>query len=351
MGTGWEKQILLKEKPNKNQETIPNQTNNGFSSRETEISRMETFIPEEPERCLKDLILPLSVRERLTAALNRIRFHDVLYHQWNLKSVDPHGTRTAINLFGPPGTGKTFCAEAIADNLGKKIIKVNYAEIESKYVGETPKNITAAFKKAKETDSVLFFDEADSILGKRLTNITQSADHGVNVSRSVMLLQLDSFDGEVIFASNLVRNYDGAFVRRILAHIEFELPDRECRVKLWNYLLPKEVPTEEINSEWLADKSDGLSGGDILNVVIAAASRAVQREGDNKRVLGSDFAEEIHWVRVAKQKIGSSPSPDNFQVKETVMQPNELPPELRNRYEQIASTLHHATEQQPEENA
>ncbi|MDJ0575882.1 MAG: ATP-binding protein [Xenococcaceae cyanobacterium MO_234.B1] len=314
MPTGWERQRLPQEKPNKNQETIPNQTNKVFSSAETEISRMEIFVPEDPKRCLKDLILPSSVRERLQAALNRIRFHDVLYHQWNLKSVDPHGARTAINLFGLPGTGKTFCAEAIADYLGKKIIKVNYAEIESKYVGETPKNITAAFKKAKETKSVLFFDEADSILGKRLTNVTQSADHGVNVSRSVMLLQLDNFDGEVIFASNLAKNYDGAFVRRILAHIEFELPDRECRVKLWNYLLAKEIPTaEDVNLEWLADESNGLSGGDILNVVIAAASRAVQRTGNSQKVLRSDLAEEIHWVRVA-------------------------------------STLDHSTEQQPEKN-
>ena len=85
MPTGWERQRLPQEKPNKNQETIPNQTNKVFSSAETEISRMEIFVPEDPKRCLKDLILPSSVRERLQAALNRIRFHDVLYHQWNLK--------------------------------------------------------------------------------------------------------------------------------------------------------------------------------------------------------------------------------------------------------------------------
>jgi SpoVK/Ycf46/Vps4 family AAA+-type ATPase len=342
MPTGWEKQILSKEKPNKNLETIPNQTNGVFSSTETEVSRMEIFVPEQPNRCFNDLILPSSVRERLEAALNRIQFHDVLYHQWNLKSVDPRGTRTAINFFGSPGTGKTFCAEAIADHLKKKIIKVNYAEIESKYVGETPKNITAAFKKAKETDSVLFFDEADSILGKRLTNVTQSADHGVNVSRSVMLLQLDKFDGVVIFASNLAKNYDDAFVRRILAHIEFELPDQECRVKLWNYLLPKEVPlAEDVNSEWLAKESHALSGGDILNVVIAAASRAVPRTGDSQKILRSDLAKEIDFVRVAKQKIGSSPSTDkHIRVKETLMQPDELPPDLREDYEKVASTFH-----------
>jgi SpoVK/Ycf46/Vps4 family AAA+-type ATPase len=346
MPTGWDRQTTPTEKNNKNLETIPTQTNETFSSAETEISRMEMFVPEEPNRCFDDLILPISVKERLKAALNRIQFHDILYHQWNLKSVDPRGTRIAINFFGSPGTGKTFCAETIAEHLKKKIIRVNYAEIESKYVGETPKNITAAFNKAKETDSVLFFDEADSILGKRLTNVTQSADHGVNVSRSVMLLQLDKFDGVVIFASNLAKNYDEAFVRRILAHIEFELPDQECRIKLWNYLLPKEIPREEdVNFEWLANESNALSGGDILNVVIASASRAVQRTGDNQKVFRYDFAEEIHWVRVAKEKVGSSSSTEKqLQIKETVMRPDELSPELLEKYEKIVPTNNIASE-------
>ncbi len=221
-------------------------------SEQPELSRMETFVPKKPIRRLEDLIVSSTIRSRLETALNRIRYHDKLYQEWNLQKIDPYGRRVAINFFGPPGTGKTFCAEAIAHHLNKTIITVNYAEIESKYVGETPKNITAVFKKAQETDSVLFFDEADSILGKRLTSVTQSADHGVNVSRSVMLLQLDGFNGIVVFASNLPENYDGAFVRRILAHIEFELPDRECRVKLWKYLLPSEVPrAEDVDFDWL----------------------------------------------------------------------------------------------------
>jgi SpoVK/Ycf46/Vps4 family AAA+-type ATPase len=311
---------------------------NQFSKKEiSELERMEIFVPEVPSRCLDDLIVPLSLRTRIDAALNRIRFHDVLYNQWNLKKVDPNGKRIAINLFGLPGTGKTFCAEAIAHHLNRKIIKVNYAEIESKYVGETPKNITAAFKKARETDSVLFFDEADSILGKRLTHVTQSADHGVNVSRSVMLLQLDKFDGVVIFATNLARNYDGAFVRRILTHIEFELPDAECRIRLWQYLLPVEVPrADDVSLEWLASESEGLAGGDILNIVIASASRAVERTGDNRQVSREDILEEINHVRISKKKIGSrSDSDRKIIMKETEMKPDELPADVQERYETV----------------
>lgn len=303
------------------------------------MERMEVFIPETPRRNLDDVILPKITKERIEAALNRIRYHDKLYNEWNLQSIDPSGCRVALNFFGMPGTGKTSCAEAIAKLLDKKLITVNYAEIESKYVGETPKNITAAFKQAKETNSILFFDEADSILGKRLTSVTQSADHGVNVSRSVMLLQLDNFDGIVIFATNLPENFDGAFVRRILAHIEFELPDEECLSRLWQYLLPQEVPRlEDVTFDWLTSQSIGLAGGDILNVVKLAASKAVARSIDECKVSQNDILEAILQVRVSKEQVGSSLNGNkNVFVKETTLTPDELSPEVRERYEDAIS--------------
>ena len=299
--------------------------------------RMDIFIAEDPIKRMDDLIVSSNVRNQIQTALNRLRFHEVLYNEWNLKKIDPHGNRVALNFFGLPGTGKSFCAEAIAHCLQLKIIKVNYAEIESKYVGETPKNITAAFLKAKQTNAVLFFDEADSILGKRLTNVTQSADHGVNVSRSVMLLELDKFDGVVIFATNLAGNYDQAFIRRILSHIEFELPDRECRIKLWQYLLVAEIPRgNSLTPEWLADVSDGLAGGDILNVVIASASSAVERIGEERKVLQTDILAEINHLRVSKDKIGSRPQ-SNRKVSVTETPIEELPPDAHQRYNQIIS--------------
>lgn len=122
-----------------------------------------------------------------------------------------------------------------------------------------------------------------------------------------MLLELDKFDGVVIFATNLARNYDGAFVRRIPAHIEFELPDEACLVQLWKYLLPEEVPrTEDTISEWLVQESLGLAGGDILNVVKLAASQAVSRKGNDRLVMQSDIKNAIAQVKNAKEKIGST---------------------------------------------
>ena len=100
---------------------------------------------------------------------------------WGLRRLFPHLSGTALNLYGPPGTGKTLCAEALAYELGRPLLVADYAEIESKYVGDTPKNIVRCFEQAEHAEAVLFFDEADLILGSRLSSVSQSADHGVNV--------------------------------------------------------------------------------------------------------------------------------------------------------------------------
>ncbi len=272
--------------------------------------RLETFTVDSPHRQLKDLILPDETMQQLRGLLTKIKYHHVLYEEFGLNEIDPHGGRTAINLYGPPGTGKSFTAEAMAHELGMGIIRANYAEIESKYVGETPKNIKAAFQKAKETNALLLFDEADSILGRRLSNVRQSTDHAVNVSRSVMLLELDRFSGVTVFATNLASNYDTAFIRRILGHIELPLPDEARRSRLWDFHIPARMPVGlgDEDRALLVSESEGLSGGDILNIVVIAASRALEREGPDCTVALDDFMAAIQATKRANQEIGSADS-------------------------------------------
>mgnify|MGYP001020631853 CR=1 FL=1 len=269
--------------------------------------RLALFAVETPRRRLADLIVPETTRREIAALLTKVRHHRLLYDEFGLSEVDPYGGRTAINLYGPPGTGKSFAAEAIAQALGMGLIRANYAEIESKYVGETAKNIQAAFQKARETQALLFFDEADSILGRRLTNITQSTDHAVNVSRSVMLLELDRFSGVTVFATNLASNYDTAFVRRILGHIEMPLPDAAARAQLWRAHIPSRLPVQLDAAAWerLVTETDSLAGGDILNCVIAAAAAAVERDGPACRVTLDDFLAAIAASRRARRAIGT----------------------------------------------
>ncbi len=265
--------------------------------------RMALFTPEQPRRRLADLVLSAETERALQVALAKIQHHALLYQTWGLAQIHPEGRGIAINLYGASGTGKSFAAEALAQHLGKPIIRVDYAQLESRYVGDTPKNIAAAFDAARQHDAVLFFDEADSVLSHRVTNITQAADYGVNISRSTLLLQLDSFEGVVIFATNLARNYDPAVVRRILAHVPFTLPDQAALVRLWRYHLPPQLPrSADASPEALAALSEGLSGGDVLNCVLLAASAAALRGAGE--VALADFSAAIEQVRRAKAEIG-----------------------------------------------
>ena len=273
---------------------------------DSDAKRLDLFTVESPRRQFKDLVLPEATRQQFKSLLTKIRYHHVLYEDFGLSEIDPYGGRTAINLYGLPGTGKSFAADAIAHELGMGIIRANYAEIESKYVGETAKNIKAAFQKAKETGALLFFDEADSILGRRLSNVRQSTDHAVNVSRSVMLLELDQFSGVTVFATNLASNYDTAFIRRILGHIEMPLPDADQRLRLWQFHLPSRLPVRLDEDDWarLVAETEGLAGGDILNIVVYAASMALDREGPGCRITIDDFSRAIEVSKRAKEEIG-----------------------------------------------
>lgn len=290
--------------------------------RDAERQRLESFLPRKPLYSFEELVLPPTVRRELSALKSHIANHSLLYDTWELGKIDPQGRHLAFNLYGLPGTGKTMCVEAMASELGKDIIDVSYAEIESKYVGETGKNIAAVFRAATESGALLFFDEADSILGRRMTHVTQAADHGVNVARAVMLKELDSFEGIVAFATNLSRNFDNAFVRRISKHIEIPLPDGEGRRALWEKMISSRVPgREELDWEGLALATEGFSGGDIRNVVVNSLARVADLDEGSRHATTTIFLEEVSSVAKAKLNVGDSQS---LRVSEMRLSPESL---------------------------
>ena len=239
----------------------------------------EIFIPEEPRWSLEEIILPAEVKAQILDVATYSENSHRVFELWGFKRTHRFSRRIGVNLYGAPGTGKTMAAHAIARELGKKILVVNYADIESKYVGETPKNIRKAFDAAKKSDSILFFDEADAILSKRVTNMTQAGDVSVNQTRSVMLMLMNEYQDFIIFATNFISNFDPAFMRRISMHIKFTLPDEECRRKLWRMYTPPEVPNN-LDFDELAEKFDGISGSDIANAMLNAAFKAARLKLD-----------------------------------------------------------------------
>lgn len=334
--SGWDKPIFGREqsRPATPSASAPAESAAKQPASEAGLPQ-EAFVARAARRQMEELIVPESTMQELLTLIERLKHQRTLYEEWGLKALDHSGGRTVLNLYGPPGTGKTLAAEAIAHYLHKPLLDINYAELESKYVGETGKNIARAFEAAREQGAVLFFDEADSVLGKRLVEVRQSADHGVNQSRSVMLKQLEAFEGVVIFATNMAKNYDGAFVRRILGHVRFALPGEAERCRLWaRYLLPTLPCAPEVTPQALAPLGEGLSGGELLNALLGAASQAVRRSGEHQRVSLEDLRQHVERVARARAEIGDydygdrAPEPA-VQVEERIVPVAELPPEVR----------------------
>ncbi len=242
-------------------------------------SAEEIFVPEEPRWSLDEIILPAEVKAQLLDVATYSENSHRVFEMWGFKRTHKFSRRIGINLYGAPGTGKTMAAHTLAKYLGRKILVVNYADIESKYVGETPKNIRKAFEAAKASNSILFFDEADAILSKRVTNMTQAVDVSVNQTRSVMLMLMNEFQDFIIFATNFIENFDAAFMRRISMHVKFTLPDENCRRQLWRMYTPLEVP-HNLDFDELAKKFDGISGSDISNAMLNAAFKAARLKAD-----------------------------------------------------------------------
>lgn len=262
-----------------------------------------------PVRTLDDVVLPPRTRQTLDEALAQVRNHALIFGRWGLGERHATGLGLAFNFAGPPGTGKTICAEAIAHALGMKLLVVNYAEVASMWVGETSKNVVAAFEAAAEQGAVLFFDEADAIAARRSAGAGLPQEREANTTVNVLLRELESFNGVVIFATNLAANFDPAFERRIRTHVRFEMPGPAERARIWRVQLhPSKTPlAADVDFAALAERY-AASGGDIKNAVLKAAGAAAGEPGPDaaKRIHQRHFEHAIEEVLAARSVMQQS---------------------------------------------
>jgi SpoVK/Ycf46/Vps4 family AAA+-type ATPase len=242
----------------------------------------------DPQRSFDDVVLPERTLRALNHALALVRKHDLIFRQWGLAERHTSGLGLAFHFAGAPGTGKTICAEALAYTLNRKLLVVRYAELESRWVGQTAKHVASVFRSAERQDAVLFFDEADAIAGRRFTSMQAAVDREANSVVNVLLHELETFPGIVIFATNLAANMDPAFERRIRTHILFEMPNVDERERIWRVQLhPRKTPlAEDVDFRALAEAYP-RSGGDIKNAVLKAAQIATTEPGP-------DAGKQIH---------------------------------------------------------
>jgi AAA+ superfamily predicted ATPase len=226
-----------------------------------------------PQASFDSLVTATEVQAQLREICTHVGARETVRAEWAPGSV--HARRMGITaLFvGPSGTGKTLAAEAVARELGIDMYRIDLASIVSKYIGETEKNLDRVFAAAEHANAVLFFDEADALFGKR-SEVKDAHDRYANIEIAYLLQKMEQFDGLAILATNLQRNLDEAFARRLTFTVTFPFPEEAERQRLWEQLWPPRAPrANDVDFRWFAHEFR-LSGGNIRNAIFAAAHLA-----------------------------------------------------------------------------
>lgn len=180
------------------------------------------------------------------------------------------GMRKGFNaiFYGAPGTGKTASVLELARRSGRDIFRVDMSKLKSKWVGDSEKTVRCVFKmyrslcRSSEKAPILLFNEADAIFTKRIENIEQSVDQMNNAIQNIILEEMENIEGILIATTNLLSNLDQAFERRFIFKVEFKMPEKESRAKIWRSMIPN---LSEEDAVTLADRYT-FSGGNIENI-------------------------------------------------------------------------------------
>lgn len=228
-----------------------------------------------PRRGRAQLILPPDRFALLDAIRTHVVFAETVSDDWGFARTM---TRGIVALFsGPPGTGKTLAAEVLAGELGLDIYAIDLSQVVSKYIGETEKNLARVFDEAERSSAVLFFDEADALFGAR-GEVRDAHDRYANIEISYLLQRMEQYAGLAVLASNLQRNIDEAFLRRVRFVVSFPLPDAETRRRIWEATWPPEAPSAGLDFEDLAARFD-VTGATIRDAAVGAAFLATADNG------------------------------------------------------------------------
>ena len=222
-----------------------------------------------------DLILEPDPLAQLKELCSMVEHRHKVYDEWGFGEKLSSG-KGVVSLFaGQSGTGKTMAAGVIAGELGLDLYKIDLSGVVSKYIGETEKNLGAIFRDASLSNAILFFDEADALFGKR-SEVRDAHDRYANIETAYLLQQIEDYAGPVILSTNLKMNLDEAFLRRMHFVIDFPMPEEAYRYRIWTSTLPAALPlAEDADFHFLA-KQFRISGGNIRNIVLAAAFLAAK---------------------------------------------------------------------------
>jgi SpoVK/Ycf46/Vps4 family AAA+-type ATPase len=218
----------------------------------------------------EDIVLPHDRLRQLREICSYVKYRSFVYDEWGFDRKLSLGKGLNVLFAGPSGTGKTMAAEIMAGELGLELYKIDLSTVVSKYIGETEKNLARIFTEAETSNSILFFDEADSLFGKR-SEVKDSHDRYANIEISYLLQRMEQYEGMVILASNLQKNMDEAFMRRMHFNVEFPLPNAKERGQIWQKIWPLDTPcSPKLDLNFMAHRFE-ITGGNIRNIALASA--------------------------------------------------------------------------------
>ncbi|WP_313915805.1 ATP-binding protein [Tahibacter sp.] len=268
-----------------------------------DLGSLAQLVP--PRFRLDELMLPSAqaaqISELVTAMHNLTRVH----YDWGTARPWNEGGLAAL-FAGPPGTGKTMAAEALAAELGLPLYRIDLSQVVNKYIGETEKNLRRLFDAADAADLILFFDEADAMFGKR-TEVKDAHDRYANLEISYLLERMERFKGMAILATNRRKDLDEAFLRRLRSVIEFPLPGVAERERIWRSVIPPQVDASALDFAFLAQRF-ALAGGHIRAIVFQACLQSAQA-GAARRL---DMPAVVRAVQREYDKLERAHSLDQF---------------------------------------
>jgi hypothetical protein len=242
--------------------------------RQSERPRLDALAQRlEPKVTWDDLVLPRNETTLLREIAAQVRQRNKVYDDWGFERKMNRGFGISALFAGDSGCGKTMAAEVIANELRLNLYRIDLSAVVNKYIGETEKNLRRLFDAAEEGGSILFFDEADALFGKR-SEVKDSHDRYANIEINYLLQRIEAFSGLAILATNMKSALDTAFMRRLRFVVNFQFPSIKERQLIWQKALPPQTPKAALDFERLARLN--ITGGNIHSIALSAAFMAAQ---------------------------------------------------------------------------